>query len=589
MKYLKFSLFFLITILFTTDCDDLLTKKDYENKQEIINLVAFSKLYGYIKFFHPSNEASKIDWNKFGILGSQKVLNCQNNKELIDSLKQLFYPIAHNISIYSSEEKPDKAANKNNSALMYWQHLGVEIKDSSSFFGKSPYKSKRIKSDYVTSKLFDYKPSYGEIIKKEIIPGIYCYIPLTLHKDYKFKKSNSIEKFKILQQQINLITDSISVDNKFVRVADILITWNYVQHFYPYFEVVKVDWEEILFETLASALQDKSRDEFLTTLQKMMAYLNDGHAITKDLLAKYGRLPIKVDLVENQVIATYSEDTTEFKIGDILLEINEKNIQDILLKNENLISGSRQWKKNRALEKICIGHQGSKVKIKLIRDKDTLTIYSLRDHNKYLILDKPKFMELGHKIVYVNLNTISIDEINYKLDKILKAKGVIFDLRVYPNRNHEILCYLIGNKKVSKKWMKIPQIIYPDHKNFHFEEKGWNLKPRYPQLKGEIVFITSSRAISYAESVLGFVKGYNLGEIVGQPTAGANGNGVSFFLPGKFEVWFTGMKVVKHDGSQLHMIGIKPTVYAERTIEGVRSGKDEFLEKAVEILTEKLN
>jgi hypothetical protein len=44
------------------------------------------------------------------------------------------------------------------------------------------------------------------------------------------------------------------------------------------------------------------------------------------------------------------------------------------------------------------------------------------------------------------------------------------------------------------------------------------------------------------------------------------------------------MKVLKHDGSQHHLIGIQPTVPANRTIRGVIEGRDELLEKALEIV-----
>jgi hypothetical protein len=44
------------------------------------------------------------------------------------------------------------------------------------------------------------------------------------------------------------------------------------------------------------------------------------------------------------------------------------------------------------------------------------------------------------------------------------------------------------------------------------------------------------------------------------------------------------MRVRKHDGSQHHLVGIRPDIEAERTIEGVRNGRDEVLEKALEVL-----
>jgi C-terminal processing protease CtpA/Prc len=98
------------------------------------------------------------------------------------------------------------------------------------------------------------------------------------------------------------------------------------------------------------------------------------------------------------------------------------------------------------------------------------------------------------------------------------------------------------------------------------------------------VFLTDGRAISYAESFLSFVEHYRLAEIVGQPTAGANGNINPFVLPGGFRLIYTGMRVVKHDGSQHHTIGIQPTIFAKRTIQGVRQGRDELIEKALGII-----
>jgi len=98
------------------------------------------------------------------------------------------------------------------------------------------------------------------------------------------------------------------------------------------------------------------------------------------------------------------------------------------------------------------------------------------------------------------------------------------------------------------------------------------------------VFLTDGRAISYAESCMGIVEHYRLGEIVGGPTAGTNGNVNPLVLPGGYTLAWTGMKVLKHDGSQHHGIGILPTVPVSRTRAGVAAGRDELLERALELL-----
>ena len=89
---------------------------------------------------------------------------------------------------------------------------------------------------------------------------------------------------------------------------------------------------------------------------------------------------------------------------------------------------------------------------------------------------------------------------------------------------------------------------------------------------------------------MGIIEAYHLAdEIVGEPTAGTNGNVNPFVLPGGYRVIWTGMKVLKHDGSQHHLVGIQPTVPMKPTIAGIREDQDELLQKAVEIIKEGTN
>jgi C-terminal processing protease CtpA/Prc len=83
---------------------------------------------------------------------------------------------------------------------------------------------------------------------------------------------------------------------------------------------------------------------------------------------------------------------------------------------------------------------------------------------------------------------------------------------------------------------------------------------------------------------MGYIEGLKLAEIVGSPTAGTNGNIFLLPLPGGFRFSWTGMKVTKFDGSQHHLIGIQPTVPLERTLKAVREGRDEYIEKALQII-----
>src|SRR6056297_2825053 len=81
-----------------------------------------------------------------------------------------------------------------------------------------------------------------------------------------------------------------------------------------------------------------------------------------------------------------------------------------------------------------------------------------------------------------------------------------------------------------------------------------------------------------------WVKHYGLGTIIGQPTAGTNGNINMIGLPvGKLV--FTGLKVEFPDGTQHFARGVLPDIEVKQTVEAFREGRDLQLEKAVEFLS----
>jgi C-terminal processing protease CtpA/Prc len=134
----------------------------------------------------------------------------------------------------------------------------------------------------------------------------------------------------------------------------------------------------------------------------------------------------------------------------------------------------------------------------------------------------------------------------------------------------------------SAQW-HVPVVTQPDHRDMKFERRpGWNMSPAKPYLAARRAVLTNGSAISYAESTLGIVEHYKLAEIVGSTTAGTNGNVNPFKLPGGYTISWTGMKVLKHDGSRHHGVGIAPTIPVTRTRAGVAAGRDEVLERGIQ-------
>jgi len=186
--------------------------------------------------------------------------------------------------------------------------------------------------------------------------------------------------------------------------------------------------------------------------------------------------------------------------------------------------------------------------------------------------------------MYVDIGRATDDDFAEALPALSAAEALIFDLRGYPAASPVAISHLIDEPVTCAQW-HIPVFTRPDQEDVTFMFSNWPVEPQASRFTGRAAFLTDGRAISYAETYLGIIEHYGLAEIVGEPTAGTNGNVNPVLLPGGYRVTWTGMKVLKHDGSQHHGIGIRPTVPVSRTIRGVAEGRDEVLERAIEVVT----
>ena len=67
-------------------------------------------------------------------------------------------------------------------------------------------------------------------------------------------------------------------------------------------------------------------------------------------------------------------------------------------------------------------------------------------------------------------------------------------------------------------------------------------------------------------------------------TAGADGNVSRISLPGNILTMISGLGVYYPDGTETQRKGVKIDIVIHPSIKGIKEGKDELLEKAIEII-----
>ena len=447
------------------------------------------------------------------------------------------------------------------------------------------------RGEIVTDDLFEAHLKVGEFLEAELGAGLSARIPLALpsHESTTVPRGDEQGMTRLHTELGSISMYALSAESECTRFAGIVIAWNVLQHFYPYFDVVDVDWDHQLTVALEKALVDTTGEDYLVTLRGMAAALQDGHAtVDHRYFRPTGFLPVSVDRVEGQVVVT-AEGHSALKLGDIIETIDGVGVDSTLEAIEGLSPGSPQMKRSQALFMFGSGEEGSPMELGVRRGDERLDLTVRRQPaEEGFGQRRPEMIEeIRDGIVYVDLERASMSDIDARMTEIADARGVVFDLRGYPRGNHHVIGHLLTEPDTSTDWMRVPQIIHPNQSGqVGWQELGWELQPLEPHIGGKVAFITDARAYSYAESILGLVEAYGLAEIVGHPTAGSNGNVNPISIPGGYMFNWTGMKVVKSDGSQHHLIGIRPTVPAEQTIQGVREGRDELLETALEVVTQ---
>ncbi len=467
----------------------------------------------------------------------------------------------------------------------------LRISDREPFRGSGSLVFERSTEPPLAAPLFREHPAPGETVRRTLGQGLTARIPIAVFSSEgrTLPDGNAVSLAALRSALESTDMAGLTGPDAGVRFGATVIAWNILQHFYPYFDVVAVDWDAVLTETLRRAERDRTVEEFLATLRWMVAQLEDGHGRVSHA-SEQGRLslPFLFDRVEGRIVITATDASNPppcGRPGDILVSIDGRPTEQVLTELERFISGSPQWRTRRALWELGMGPAHAPARMSLERAGSTTACEATRV-SRIVTEDRPAPIEqLRDGVHYVDLSRADSEAIIRHISELADARGIIFDLRGYPNANHTVLQHLTSVPLTSAHW-QIPHQIYPDQEALvGYETSGrWRLPPAGPRFSGKIVFLTDERAISYAESVMGIVEHHGLGEIVGRTTAAANGNVNRASLPGGFTITWTGMRVLKHDESQHHLIGIRPTVPVVRTLAAVRDGRDEDLEAALALI-----
>ena len=542
-------------------------------------IVAVSKLYGYVRWFYPTDVLDTFNWDKFL---NKTIIQISNIKERIELRKYIisrFSSIAPELRFFNDINTTlnYKKTIKFNNALIYKKKVNEGMGQA----GNKVYDSqlvdckKTVEGFSAAYKGKNYTFKEAEWV--DSLPlSISLYCPLVLpYQKY------SVDKIRN-DSLTHTMSDTIP---KYSWWASSIMVWNTVQHFYPYLDVLTINCQPKMNDLVEKLNQTTSENEFVTIMKSLVVQISDGHAGFDNMsVASDMWLPFTLSSVNDKLVVSKSYDPN-IKVNDELIKMDGIDCIEQFKHDTSLISGTKNHKKDKALRDLtAINKYGTFSHLLIKRNSILIETDVKRDWPD----DTTQAIQyLTNDLIYVDCSRVQWQRIDTLLNKINNSKGVIFDMREYLNDDGlvNLLKHLLPTQDTTS-WMQQPIYLFPNQKKVIYNKAGWKLAPKLPSLSCPVVFLAGGGSISYNESMLGLIKHYKLGKIIGEKTAGSNGSRNWIDLPNNYFFAWTGMYVTMPNGSPLQGVGIEPDILALPNPQ-LSSYEDYILNTAIQYLTKK--
>jgi len=385
------------------------------------------------------------------------------------------------------------------------------------------------------------------------------------------------------------------------RLLSLYRYWNMIYYFFPYKHLMDDDWNKKLKEYIPLFINAKNELEYELAAIQLIGDIQDTHANLWGGADKIDEWkgsnypPIHVRFIENQLVVTdyYNQELKNkvgLKIGDIITKINGKHISNIVKEKSKYFPASNKPTRLRDISSDLLRSNSDNIDIEYVSENSiprtkTLKLYpksSLNIYRWYRESDDKSFKMLDNNIGYVTLQTIKNEDVSQIKDAFKNTKGIIIDIRNYPST---FVPFSLGSYFVSSftPFVKFTNGNIDNPGEFKFVRK-LKIPSKGKTYQGKLIVLVNELSQSQAEYTSMALRAGNNTSIIGSTTAGADGNVSAILLPGGLRTMISGTGVYYPNGQETQRIGIVPDIEVKPTIEGIRKGKDELLEKAIELI-----
>ena len=520
------------------------------NEQKIDDLELLGRIWGFLKYHHPAIAKGYYNWDYELFRFLPTYLNANNNQQRDDILLKWINKYGRIPECSNCRTTPDNAFLKPDLSWIDNGNINLKLRD---------------------------------ILQK-------IYLNRSQGAHYYINIKNGIPLFSNEKAYIMLSNPDAGF-----RLLSLYRYWNIIQYFSPYRYLTDKDWNIVLKQYIPYFIEAKERLEYELAVILLLGESCDSHAYLNgfyrfEASKGFRQVPASIKFIENKLVVTdYYNKNSSLKKGDIIIQIDGKSVEAIVDSIKNYYPASNDAERYRKIANDLLRSCNSSIQIDYIRngiiEQKEIILESriMRQYNQSVKVSIEKCYRFIDKDVgYISLGLIKAEEIPVVIREFMNTKGIIVDIRNYPSK---AILSLLSPFFVSQRTPYAKNTIGNTNNpgEFIFTEPSYllNLKETY---KGKLVVIVNEETLSNAEVIAMALHAGDYTIIIGSQTAGALGKNPEIILPGGLRTSMTGIGFYYPDGSETQRIGIVPDIIVNPTIKGVREGRDELLEKAIDII-----
>lgn len=373
--------------------------------------------------------------------------------------------------------------------------------------------------------------------------------------------------------------------------------WNVIEYYAPNRSLTLHPWDEVLSTYIPLMGVETDGRCFARLYMRLIRELNDGHAVAPvEMLFGQRMLPVWPLQAEGRLFVGYSGDSL-LERGDEVVAIDGEPISERLELLREYASRSNEASLRQALRYygLCTRRDTAEVVRRRAGVCDTLRVATVPYGSVSPLYDpaqlvQPPFRLLVDSVGYIYAGTFTREHLAEVGQTLPRTRALIIDLRTYPMNVDGALIALAGQSLCTEPvvaWQTLHQTLALPGLFFRqeqwldngFEEGAARCTETY---KGRVILLVDEMTQSNPEFQAMAFQSCPQTLTIGSPTSGANGSIVWIPLPGQMTS-FSGIGALYPDGTQPQTVGVRLDVEVLPTAEGLQAGRDEVLERALEL------